>query len=230
MQIPAELYDKKIDCPICKDEFHTKRVRASRLRLIHRDEDFLSHYNLENPIKYNVVVCPNCGYAAYNDEFENIGKNKIPLILKNISSRWKKRSFGNVRDLDEAIETYKLALINYNVLGKTNLELANILLHIAWLYRLKEEEHEEELRFIYLAKEKFINAYESDSLAATNMNDSKLSYLIGELSRRLSNREEALKWFNICLNLPETKMDPNINNLVREQWRLAKDIESIESK
>ncbi len=220
-----ELYDKQLECPVCNEAFSTKKVRTSRLRLMHRDEDFLNHYNKENPIKYNVYVCPNCGYAACYNSFEDIGANKIPLILDSISRRWHKRSFGGVRSLDESIETYKLALISYNLIGKSNLELGNILLNIAWLYRLKQTQ-DEELRFIQLARKRFIQAYNLESLAGTNMNDSKLSYLIGELSRRLDERDEALSWFNICISLPSTKMNPTIDNMAREQWRITKNIEA----
>lgn len=195
----------------------------SRLRLLSREEDFLSHYNGENPIKYNVYVCPNCGYAAYHSDFDSITKDKIPLITDNISSRWKKRTFGDTRDLDLSIEAYKLALINYGVIGKSDLETGNILLGIAWLYRLGENT-DEEIRFIDLARDKFINAYNFENLINTNMDDSKLSYLIGELSRRIDKKEEALSWFNICINLPSTGANPKINSMAREQWRMARDI------
>ena len=66
-----ELFDKKVECPICKTEFTTKKVRSSRLRLLKRDEDFFNHYETENPIKYNIFVCPNCGYSAYENKFDN---------------------------------------------------------------------------------------------------------------------------------------------------------------
>ena len=56
------------------------------------------------------------------------------------------------------------------------------------------------------------------------MDDSKLSYLVGELSRRINDKEEALKWFNTCLQLASTKMNPAINELAREQWRKVKEM------
>ncbi|NLJ78738.1 MAG: DUF2225 domain-containing protein, partial [Tissierellia bacterium] len=54
--------------------------------------------------------------------------------------------------------------------------------------------------------------------------DSKLSYLIGELSRRLGDKDDAVSWFNTCLEFPETKTSPALEKLVREQWRLAREI------
>lgn len=222
LNIPQELYDKRLDCPVCNNEFSTKKVRASRLRLIKRDEDFLNHYNEENPIKYNVFVCPNCGYAAFENRFEEIKKDQIPIVLKNISSKWKKREFGGVRDVNEAIEAYKLVLINGTLLNSSKLEKGNTCLNLGWLYRLKDEKDEEN-RFLRLARDQFIEAYNTESLAGTNMDDSKLSYLIGELSRRIDDKEDALTWFNTCLGLPSTKMNPALDNMAREQWRLTRE-------
>ncbi|MEY8415163.1 DUF2225 domain-containing protein [Tissierella praeacuta] len=218
-----ELFDKEVECPICSNKFTTKKIRASRLRILKRDKDFLNYYNNENPIKYSMFVCPNCGYAASENKFNDIRKDQIGIIIDNIASRWKKRDFGGVRNLDEAIETYKLSLITATLLKFTSLEQGNICLNIGWLYRLKEDK-EGEMRFLELAREQFIEAYNKESLSSTNMDDGKLSYLIGELSRRIDDKEEALSWFNTCLSLSSTRMNPSLNEMAREQWRIVKEI------
>ena len=218
-----ELYDKNVKCPICSKEFTTKKVRTSRLRILKRDEDFLSYYNTENPIKYSIYVCPNCGYAASENKFDDIKNDQVGIIIDNISSRWNKRDFGGVRDLYEAIESYKLALLAGTLLKARKLEQGNICLSLGWLYRLKEDK-DEEARFLRLARDQFIEAYNTESLTGTGMDDSKLSYLIGELSRRINDKEEALSWFNTCLNLASTRMNPALNEMAREQWRLAKEM------
>ncbi len=103
------------------------------------------------------------------------------------------------------------------------MEQGNICLNIGWLYRLKEDK-EGEIRFLKLAIEQFREAYNTESLNGTSMDDGKLSYLIGELSRRINDKEEALSWFNTCLNLSSTRMNPSLNEMAREQWRIAKEL------
>lgn len=218
-----ELFDKNVECPVCSKEFTTKKVRTSRLRILKRDEDFLNYYNTENPIKYSIFVCPNCGYAAFENKFDDIRKDQVGVIIDNISSRWNKRDFGGIRSLDEGIESYKLALFVGTLLKAKKLEQGNICLNLGWLYRLEEKKNEE-ARFLKLARDQFIEAYNTESLAGSNMDDSKLSYLIGELSRRINDREEALSWFNTCLSLASTRMNPALNDMAREQWRLAKEM------
>ena len=220
---PGELYDKEMECSICKFEFTTKKVRVSRLRLVKRDADYLNHYDAENPIKYNVFVCPNCGFAALEDRFDSVNERDARIIAENITSKWRRRDFGGIRTLDQAIEACKLALLTGTLIEATNLELGNLCLNIGWLYRLKNE-RDEELRFLSMARKRFTDAFNTESLIGTNMDDSKLSYLIGELSRRLGDKDDAVSWFNTCLEFPETKTSPALEKLVREQWRLAREI------
>ena len=221
--MPKELFDKTLNCPCCTLKFMTQKVRTSRLRLIKRDEDFLNYYNEINPIYYTIFVCPNCGYAASETRFEGIQRPGIRIIKDNISLKWVKRDFGGVRDIDDAIETYKLALLQGTMLEYKNVELANICLSLGWLNRLKEDQQEEN-RFLSLARNQFIEAYNNESLAGTNMDDAKITYLIAELSRRLGEKEESLTWFGICLGLPEIKMNPALDDMAREQWRLTKEM------
>ncbi len=217
----SKLYDKKIICPICNTEFITKKVRFSKLRLIKMDEDFLSYYEDVNPIIYNIFVCPNCGYSATEDKYKKVAPEKKETILREISSRWNKRSFGDIRSIDDGIESQKLALYIGELLDCRKIELASICLNIAWLYRIKEDE--EEYRFLELAENLYRDSYYNENLRGTNMEEIKLSYLIGELNRRLGNKEEALKWFSTTISNPELKANPMLENMVREQWTLIRE-------
>ena len=211
-------------CPCCKVKFTTKKIRTSRLRLEKRDADFLNYYKTENPIKYNIFVCPNCGYAAYEKKYETIKRDGMDIIQANITLNWEQRDFGGVRSNQQALETYKLALLQGSMLAYSKLELGNICLNIGWLNRI-EEDDEEEKRFLTLARDQFIEAYNLESLSGTNMTEEKLSYLIAELSRRIGEAEKALSWFNTCINDPAIKMNPALEDMAREQWRLTRESE-----
>ena len=218
---PMELFDKTVECTCCNLKFMTKKIRSSRLRLEKRDSDFLNHYKGENPIKYNIFVCPNCGYSAPESKYKSMQNAEKEIIQSNITLNWVQRDFGGIRSNEQGIESYKLALLQGTLLNYSKLELGNICLNIAWLYRMEEDE--EEKRFINLARKKFIDAYNEESLAGTNMTEEKLTYLIAELSRRIGEKETALTWFNICLNNPNIKMNPALEDMAREQWRLIRD-------
>ena len=218
-----ELYEKNVRCPICDRQFKTKKVRISRLKLIKRDTDFLSHYEGENPLKYNIFVCPHCGYAAREDRYASIKDKHRKVILKEISSKWGGKDYGNSRTIHEATETYKLAIYIGQLLDYKKIELGLSSLNIAWLYRI-EKNLEEERRFLKLSKIFLEEGYYNESLENTNMDQLRLCYLLGEISRRLEEREEALKWFNITLSNTKLKHKPIIEKMAREQWQLTRNI------
>lgn len=219
MREVSELYDKKIKCPVCDVQFTTKKVRTSKLKLIKRDADFLSYYEGENPLFYNVFVCPNCGYAALDEKFNKIKPREKEKIKNTISTKWNKQSFSDKRTVDEAIDAYKLALLSGEILEYSKYDLGNICLRLCWLNRIKEDKEEED-RFTILARDLYRQAYTTESI---NMGATTLSYLIGELSRQIEDIEESLNWFNTTLRSPDIKENVALEKMVREQWQLTKE-------
>ena len=218
----ALLYDKKIDCLCCGNTFTSKKVRTSRLRLLKRDEDLLNHYKGINPIKYAIFICPKCGYAASESKHEKIRKRDITIIKENITPKWNPRNLGDVRSNEMAVEIYKLALFQGSLLNYSNLDIGSISLNIGWLYRFMSNEKEEK-RFLKIARDKFIEAYNKESLLGTNMDDTKLSYLIAELSYKIEDIETSNKWFIASIQSPGMKLNPVLNDMARDRWRLIKD-------
>lgn len=212
------LYDKEIDCPCCKTKFITQKVRFSRLRMLNKDEDLLVYYKDVNPLKYGVQVCPRCGYAASESKYKSIKKTEVPIVLKSITAAWEPRDLGGLRTINQAIDTYKLALLQGNMLNYDSIDIGNLCLSIGWLYRGKD--NEEEMRFLRLARNEFIKEYENGPSIGSDI--TKLTYMIGELSRRIGDMEEAKKWIAISIELPEMKLNPILNRLARDQWFIVK--------
>lgn len=215
------LYHKEITCPVCNNEFSSKKVRFSKLRLIKRDEDFLSYYEDINPLVYNIFVCPNCGYSATEDKYKELSQEDRKIILDKISAKWNKRSYGDIRDIEDGIESHKLALYIGELLKFKKIELGSLCLNIAWLYRMKKDK--EEYRFLELTKELYEDAYYNESLIGTNMDQLRLSYLIGEINRRLGNKDKAVKWFNTVISNPDLQFNKALETMAREQWRLTRE-------
>lgn len=216
-----ELYIKKVDCPVCNNKFATMKVKSSRLRLQKKDSDFLAYYKGENPIKYGVFVCPECGYSAMEEFFEKISDEGKRDVKELISSKWTKRDFSGPRTIEEAIECHKLALYCGQVLSKKSFELGKLCLRTAWLHRIGEDPGE--TRFLELSLAKYIEAYENEPLSRYNVDELTMEYLIGELFRRVGNNKEALVWLGKVISNPFIKANPSIEKLTREQWKIARE-------
>lgn len=220
------LYSKKVKCPICTNEFTTSKMRTSRVRIDRVDGDFMNHYKSENPIKYYVFVCPKCGYAALESNFNNVKLSEREIIKENVTAKWKEREYSGPRTNDDAIQCYMLALYCGQLLDLKKYELGNIALKIAWFFR--EEESNDEIRFLQNAVELFEQSFYTENLSAASMDEITLGYLIGELHRRLGRKKDAILWFGKTISNPLIKTNPRIEKMTREQWLLAKENEDEE--
>ncbi|WP_187296223.1 DUF2225 domain-containing protein [Tepidibacter mesophilus] len=215
-----ELYDKKVKCPICKNEFTTKKIKTSALRIDKRDTDLYVHYKTVNPYLYSVWVCPKCGYAAMEGKYNIIKKYQHNIITENITNLWNPRDYGKKRNIDEAIQTHKLAIYEGNLLNWEKSYIGGLSLRLTWLYRLKGDKGLE-IKFQKYALTIFTDCFSKEIFPMAGMDSVSMAYLIGELNRRFQNYEESIKWFQTALKDPNIKRKRLIENMVRNQWFIA---------
>lgn len=215
------LYSKAIKCPVCSKNFNITKVKAKACRVSSRDTDFCVYYEDLNPIFYDIWVCEHCGYASQGEKFEAINAKEQKLLLEKLAPRWTKRSFAGERNVDMAIEAFKLALLNLQVRHAKPSEFAKICIRLAWLYRLKKEQ--KELEFIKHALKYYSEAYEKERFPVDKLDEFTCLYMIGELSRRAGNYEEAVKWFSRLISSPDARRNPVLMETARDQYQLVKD-------
>ncbi|SET32752.1 hypothetical protein SAMN05660297_02030 [Natronincola peptidivorans] len=215
------LYDKRLDCPCCKNSFTTKKVRTRSLKVVERGTDFYVKYKDVNPIYYHVWVCPNCGFSATESEFTDLTKEQKSLLMDNISKKWNQRHYGGPRTYEEAEATYKLALLVAQLLKKSKGYIGGLCLKLGWLYRDVNDQRETE--FLKYALNHFQNAYQQEPLPIAGLDEVSLAYLVGELHRRFHDPKGAIKWYSKALEHPDIKKKRQIQLMAREQWRLARE-------
>lgn len=214
------LYQKEVSCAVCDTEFKTSKVRVSKCRVEKRDEDFCTYYEGENPIFYDVWVCPLCGYSAVENSFHELNEWQKDRVKKYISAKWGKKSYGNERGIKEALECYKLALYCGQVIDIKDSIMASVCLRLSWLYRMQGDTAAER-GFLEHSIGFYTEAYKKEPFPIGKMNEPTLMYLIGELYRRIDKYSEAVKWFNRVVKHPLRHEKPAIEKMARDQWHLA---------
>ena len=66
-RVPQEqdfLFEKTFTCPICEKDFKAKTVKIGKAKLVGTDLDLRPKYENIDMLKYDVILCPHCGYAA----------------------------------------------------------------------------------------------------------------------------------------------------------------------
>ncbi len=211
------LFEKTYTCPVCDEEFKTSAVRTGKAKLIGTDSDLHPRYQGVDPLKYDAVVCPRCGYAALTRFFSTITRVQVKLIMENICRRFhglEKRE--GVLSYDDAILRHRLALANAMVKHSRVSERAYICLKTAWLIRSKQEEcteekekkelYAQELEFLTTAYEGFNEATTKENYPICGMDEMAMLCMLADIGRRIGRYEEAGRLISrviVSRNAPE---------------------------
>lgn len=216
----SSLYNASVTCPVCSKSFEVTKVRAKTSKILSRDTDFCVYYEGVNPIFYDAWVCENCGYAAQPDKFSNIKSNEAEIIKSALTPKWNKRSFAGERSVENAIEAFKIVLLNLQLRKAKPDEIAKVCIRIAWLYRLVKDQRESD--FLRFALKGYTDTYEKGSFPIDKLDESTCLYMMGELNRRIGQADESVKWFNRLISSPEGRQNQKLMESAREQYKLAK--------
>jgi len=213
------LFSKSYKCPICGKDFKVRTVKAGRARLIGSDADLRPKYENIDALKYDVILCPGCGYAALSRFFKFITVHQAKNIKEKISANFKP-STAEEKDsytYDEALARYKLTLVNAIVKLAKPSEKAYICLKTAWVLRGKgeqldkgdkqyEEKKEkletEEKEFLKNAFDGFITARQSEPFPICGMDESTVDYLISVLAVKFEQYDVASKLISNVISSP----------------------------
>lgn len=218
------LYDKKVQCPFCELSFTTKKVRSRFVKPQRVDSDFGPIFlknDGNNPLYYYVVVCPHCGFSFNEDFAKHMGQIARKNVQKEITEKMDKNiDYGGVRDFDKAVRAYKLAIYSGQLSGEKHIVFANLCLRLAWLNR-GAGLNEEEMRFLQLAALEFEQSYLNTDFNPETTPEMQVLYLVGELNRKLSQYDKAVRYFATVVEHPDRSRYMKYVNMARDQWKLT---------
>lgn len=227
------IFDKNYTCPVCEKEFKAKAIKTGKIKLIAADSDLRPKYQAVDSLKYDVIACPICGYAALNRYFNYMTASQAKLIKQNISQSF--RGLGQEADVvtyDNAIMKHKLALANTVVKRAKASEKAYTCLKTAWVLRgkaenlpqdtpdykkVKEGLMAEEREFLQNAYDGFMEAFPKEVFPMCGMDENTVCYLIGELARRTGHFDDAKRWVARVL------VSKNANDRIKQKAMELKD-------
>lgn len=228
------IFDKTHMCPACDNEFKSKMVKAGKVKLQALDTDLRPKYMGVDPLKYDAILCPHCGYTALNRYFKYLTTTQSKLIKEAISSSFRGVKEGEtILSYDDAITRHKLALVNAIVKRAKTSEKAYICIKTAWLLRGKKESlpketpnynkiiadlEKEEYDFIEKAYEGFDEAFSKENFPMCGMDENTLTVLIADLARKIGKTEEAGRWISKIL------VSKDANDRIKEKARDIKEL------
>lgn len=227
------IYDKTFTCPVCDKEFTSKIMKSGKAKLLGTDSDLRAKYEGIDPVKYDVELCPHCGYAALGRYFTGLTSTQAKMIREKVSAKVQIHSYeGETYSYEHAMERYKLALVCAVVKHARASEKAYICLKSAWLLRgwaesLKESREAEEKTIAALEQQEneylqnaykgFVEARQSESFPMCGMDEITVDYLLAVLATRF-------KKFDIASRLVASILaSPSANARMKEKTRELKE-------
>lgn len=225
------IYDRSFVCPVCDSHFTAKIMKSNKAKLIGTDPDLRARYEGIDAVKYDVVMCPVCAYAALIRFFPHVTTTQAKMIKEKISQVVKLTPYSDeIYSYEEAIQRYKLALVSALVKHSRPSEKAYLCLRNAWLLRgyaesiqeknpedvkigeLKEQEEE----LLSNAYKGFTEARQSESFPICGMNTVTFDYLLAVLAAHFKEYETAGRLVSGVL------MSPGANARIKDRAREMK--------
>lgn len=204
-----KVFDKKYTCPVCQNNFTSKTVRTGKARMIRTDMDLRTVYDGIEPLKYDVILCPQCGYAALARFFSEITNLQANNVKEKITPHYKHiQENEDEYTFEQALNRYRIAFANAVVKMAKLSEGAYLSLKTAWLCRSYKEnleagtagyeeicekldgmEHENLQR----AYELFLKAVQTEEFPMCGMDESTVDYILAVLSMEFEEYSQASK-------------------------------------
>ncbi len=233
------VYEKSYKCPCCDKQFTSKVVKTGKNKLRKSDSDLRPVYESVDSTKYDTVVCPRCGYGCMTKYFAPLSSLQCKLIKEAISKTFKGLpEYGPVYSYQEAMARYKLALVSTVVKKGKSSEKAYCGLKLSWLARsfaeslsdspadtkLKAMLAEEEKEYEKIAFAGFKDGFSKENFPMAGMDEYTVTYLVGELARRLGLYDEASR------NISRVITAPGANEALKNRARDVKEMLVAEMK
>ena len=176
-------------CPVCEKDFVSQRV-VSTNSFGGKRTDFQVRAAGTQPTAYLVHLCPRCGYAGKDSAFEH-GATADPLVIEHVWNELTPRlSNGEPSGSDRFEHAAKIA----SWTGGSAYEVGELYLHAAWCC-VDEKDVEAERYFRRYAAWSLADALaEYDAIEPNDR--AILTYLVGELWRRIGDTALAAEWFD----------------------------------
>jgi uncharacterized protein (DUF2225 family) len=195
----------ELRCPICESTFRSQAV-VSTNSFGGKRTDFHERAAGTQPLPYLVHTCNRCGYSGAERDFSDDAE-VTPMLREHV---WNELTPRLPTEALSGSEKYELAAKIAEWQSMEPRHIADLLLRAAWCC-VDESDIEAERYFRRKAAwtlERALNSYDG----VIREERAVLTYLVGELWRRVGDVAQAKEWFD--------RVPPEITDAQTQQWIL----------
>lgn len=213
----GKLVEEDYTCPCCGLPVKSLNVKEDTAEPVRSDSDLCPYYQDLNPLFYQVIICPGCGYAFPNDGPAELSQMAKSAVRQRRARLAPPPATDGPRSRDQAIQIFSYSL-DLNDRQEINpLVPAGLCLKLAWFYRYGEDS-ENEKKYLLAALERYIRAFEQKNFDHHSQEIHTI-YMIGQAHLRTGKPREAVKWFARAAQHQHKARAPHLAELAREHWQ-----------
>jgi uncharacterized protein (DUF2225 family) len=203
----------RLSCAVCSDDVISTKVVATR-RSVRIRTDFHESSADAPALHYLVHMCARCGYAGTEEEFSTGAVN--PAVREHVWDELAPNAFEGAQMGSAKFEAAaKIAIWQ----GAEPRKVGDLFLRAAWCC-VDEGDVEAERYFRRLAAWQFEASLEDDDEDVALDERPVLTFLVGELWRRIGDRKLAGQWFS---RVPDELTNPRCQGWIVDAARQQRD-------
>lgn len=200
-----------LTCPVCATHFRSQAVLATNA-FGGKRTDFHERAAGMQPLPYFVHMCTTCGYAGVDKDFDE----DVELLPATRERVWFELPASLAREGPRGSLKYEHAAKVAEWQGCEPRYLGDLYLRAAWC-SVDEQDHEAERFFRRHAAWHFAEALVAYD-GVERHERAVITYLIGELWRRIGDEELAVSWFDrVPLEIVEPSSQEWVLDVTRQQ-------------
>ena len=213
------LYEKKYTCPVCGEEFTALTIRTGKVHVKKVDMDLKPNYEQVDEIKYDIIACPDCGYAALGRYFNGLTARQIDEVRNKICMHFKaqkeKKSIYTYKDAKDSEKAYLCLKTAWLIRGET----ASFVQGQTPDYETRKAQNdEEEMELLKNALDGLVLARQKEDFPIAGMNTMTLDYLLAALYLETGQYDYASKMIG------EILVSRTANSHMKDRARDLKDL------
>ena len=194
-------YKTEIQCPVCNTEFTGYKFASTSI--FGRYTDFREMHSGYDPREEMIATCPTCGFTDYSSNYD-----KHPAVTDDLREFIERELTPYVEERQPTSLKFEFLALLDEFRGKEVMVIADSYLRAAWA----SGNVDTETSYRRIAIRFFKHAIEEGNLPSEEA--LTITYLIGELYRRVGNQEFAITWFNRAIRESEKSNDEQAQRII----------------
>ncbi len=189
---------RDLTCPNCNKSFKMPAPRYNRIRLKDTFENLRAEYEGTEPVFYEVVFCPHCGYSRLKNNFDKLNDKHRKAFKMEVGNKYRQRPNEIAVSGQQAIDRFKFGLVTAKAMSLPASEYAVINYKMSWINQVLGDKVGY-IQNVANSYKWFEKALAEENFPVQSIDEDTVEYLMSVFSKDVGDYATALKHCGVVL-------------------------------